>query len=172
MQRQFSAGGVVFRKSQIQNSKSQIMWMVAKSNPNKDFPKEVWRLPKGWLDDEENGKKPGLLARGIKKVDEVEIQNAALREVKEEAGVNAKIIKKIGTERYFFTDKGKRVLKFVTFYLLEWLSDLSEAFGFETEEVKWLSYRMARNKLTNTGEKKILDKAKMVLDTGLQESLV
>ena len=55
---------------------------------------------------------------------------------------------------------------------MEWLSDLSEAFGFETENVKWLSYRMARNKLTNTGEKKILDKAKMVLDTGLQESLV
>ena len=148
------------------------MWLVAKSTSSKEFPRGFWRLPKGWIDESKDGKIPGPVSSRKKKASEEEIRNAALREVRGEGGIEARIVDKIGTERYFFTDKGKRVLKFVTFYLMEWLSDLSEGFGFETEEVKWLSYRYAYNKLTNSGEKKILAKAKQLLDSGEQESLV
>jgi len=172
MKREFSAGGVVFRKPSKLGTQFSIEWLVAKSSPNKVFPNDYWSLPKGWLDDIQQGREPGPLASGKKKAIEEEIRSAAIREVKEEGGVGVKIIKKLGSEKYFFTFEGERILKFVTFYLMEWTNDLPEGPGFETETVEWLSYDKARKKLSNSLEKKVLDKAKVELDSGLQQKLV
>lgn len=149
------------------------MWLATASNPSLEYPKVVWRLPKGWLDDIENGLKPGPLASGEKRATEEELQQNALKEIREEGGIEAKVIKKIGTEKYFYTDKRHGpTLKFVTFYLTEWLSDTHDGFGSETSEVKWLTFPDARRQLTYSGEKKILDSAKEMLEKGLQENLV
>lgn len=172
MNREFSSGGVVYRKFQNPNSKFQIKWLVTKSTPSKLRPRSTWRLPKGRLDDEGKGKKSGPLARGERKASEREIQDAAVKEVREEGGVRARIIDKIGTEKYYFTWQGEKILKFVTYYLMEWIADLPEGFGFETSEVAWLPYEEARMRLKHTGEKKVLDKAGQVLEAGVQESLV
>jgi 8-oxo-dGTP pyrophosphatase MutT (NUDIX family) len=173
MNREFSAGGVVYKKVKKQNSKQfELLWLVTKSTPSKLFPESVWRLPKGWLDDKDGGKNPGPLASGIKKASERDLRNAALTEVKEEGGVRAKIIKKIGSERYFYTHEGSKILKFVTFYLMEWQANLAEGPGFETEEVAWLAFDKARKKLKYSREKKILEKARVSLDQGVQESLI
>lgn len=172
--REFSAGGVVFKKIQNPNHKFQTLWLVAKSNPSKLYPNSYWRLPKGWLDDEDNGKKLGPLGKGEKKASEENLQKSALREVREEGGVDAKIVKKLGTERIFFTSKrdGARILKFITFYLMEWVRDLPEGPGMETSKVAWLPFEEAKGRLKYSGEKKVLDKAKKVLNSGVQESLV
>jgi len=137
VRKEFSSGGVVFKKDK---------WLITRSMPSEIYPKSVWRLPKGWVDKDESA------------------EEAALREVKEEGGVEAKVIKKIETVRYFFTtpDKGK-VLKFVTFYLMEWIKNLSEGFGEETSEIAWLSFDQAVKKLAYSGEKQILKKAKGIL---------
>ncbi|GAF68475.1 unnamed protein product, partial [marine sediment metagenome] len=179
LKRESSAGGVVFKRIKNQESRiktkaelAKVLWMVTKSRPSELFPKPVWRLPKGWLDDKDGEKKPGLLASGQRKATEEELQKAAIREVKEEGGIEAKIVSKIGTERYFFTLKKKKILKFVTFYLMEWLKDLPQGAGFETEKVEWLLYKEARKKLSYSGEKKVLDKAREILSSGVQESLV
>ena len=87
--------------------------------------------------------------------------------MKEEAGVEARIVAKIGTETRFFTSNGQRVMKFVTFYLMEWLRDLPEGPGFETSEVAWLSYEIARKRLSYSSEKKTLDKARQILEAGV-----
>lgn len=165
--REFSAGGVVFKKS-----KDRILWLVTKSTPSEVIPKSTWRLAKGWLDDQKDIQKPGPLASGKKSATQVQIQKAALREVAEEGGVKAKIINKIGTEKYFWQVKEEMILKFVTFYLMEWQKDLPEGPGFETAEVKWLTFQKARKKLDYDREKKILDKAKDLLDKGIQEILI
>jgi 8-oxo-dGTP pyrophosphatase MutT (NUDIX family) len=170
--REFSAGGVVFKKSKSKNQKADILWMVTKAVPSRLFPKSVWRLPKGWLDDKARGSKPGPLASGEKKATEDELQKAALREVEEEGGIRAKIVSKLGTEKYFLTISGKRVLKFVTFYLMEWESDLAKGFDFETEKVAWLPFEDAHKRLSYSGEKKILEKAKEILDRGIQPNLI
>jgi len=169
MRREFSAGGVVFKKVK-KGRKVKILWLIAKSRPDKNYPKNVWRLPKGWLDDEENGKKPGPYARGEKKADEDLIQKTALREVKEETVVKAKIIKKVGTERFFYKDREELVLKLVSFYLMEYEKDFPEGFDFETSEISWLSFEDAREKLTYSGEKKILEKAKEILESSLEQT--
>jgi 8-oxo-dGTP pyrophosphatase MutT (NUDIX family) len=139
--RQFSSGGVVFKKT-----KDGVFWLVTRSNPNQDFPQDVWRLPKGWIDEGETS------------------QVAALREVEEEGGVRAKIIRKIETIKYFFTaeDKGK-ILKFVTFYLMEFAENLPQGFGEETSEIAWLSYKEAHGRLSYSGEKEVLEEAKNLL---------
>lgn len=155
----FSAGGVVYK-----NINGEILWLVTKSTPSKLFPKPVWRLPKGWLDD--NGDKgPGLLARGDRKASESDLQSTAIKEVKEEGGVEAKIVKKIATERRFFTQEGQRILKFITYYLAQWTKDVSSGFGPETSEVAWLSYKEVFEVLAFKGEKEILKKAKDILDS-------
>lgn len=193
MDRQFSAGGVVYQLKQKtsldvnlrrnhgrkpmklhrQQERGPVKWLVTCSRPSREFPKPVWRLPKGWLDDKGDGKLPGLFASGKKKASEGEVQTAAVREVQEEAGVAIEVVDKIGTETYFLTLEGKKVLKFVTFYLMKYVKDLPEGFRTdETSQVAWLEFGRARERLSYSGEKKILDKAREVLEEGVQRTLL
>lgn len=136
--REFSSGGVVYKNNK---------WLVTASSVSKLFPKSVWRLPKGWIDEGEK------------------LEETALREVREEGGIEAKIIKKIETIKYFYLHPEKgRILKFVTFFLMEWVKDLPEGFGEETSEIAWLSYEDAYKKLSFSSEKQILRKAKEMLE--------
>lgn len=139
--REFSSGGVVYK-----DKKDEPLWLITKSAVSALYPKTVWRLPKGWIDEGET------------------TEETALREVGEEGGVEAKIIQKIETVKYFFTtpDKGK-VLKFVTFYLMEWKKDLPQGFDGETSEIAWLPFDQAVKRLAYSGEKQILKKAKGLL---------
>lgn len=137
LKREFSSGGCVFKRDK---------WLITRSAVSDLYPKQVWRLPKGWIDEGEK------------------TEDAAIREVKEEGGVEAKIIKKIETVRYFFTTPEKtKVLKFVTFYLMEFVKDIPEGFGEETAEIAWLPYNEAYQKLSYPGEKQILKKAEEIL---------
>jgi len=103
MHREFSSGGIVYKKCQMINGKFQILWLIRKTSASKLYPKQYWMLPKGRIDDAK-GDVPGPMASGKIKADETSLQKTALREVGEEAGVEAKIIKKIGTSIYSFTD--------------------------------------------------------------------
>lgn len=141
VKREFSSGGVVFKRN-----KDGIFWLITRSAKSDLYPKQAWRLPKGWIDEGET------------------TEEAALREVAEEGGVKAKISKKIETIKYFFNAPNKgRILKFVTFYLMEWLSDSPEGFDGETSEIAWLSFEEAYKKLSFSGEKQVLKKARELL---------
>ena len=157
MLRVFSAGGVVYKKTP-----DGVLWLVTKSNPSELITQSKWRFPKGWLDDAEVGDNGGPLTRGEVKASEKQIREAALREVAEEGGVKAEIIKKIATVKYNFNLEEKKYLKFVTFYLMQWEKDLPEGFTFETSEIAWLPYEEARKILAFVGEKETLDKAILV----------
>lgn len=152
--REFSAGGVVFQGKKI---------LVTKSSPSEKYPISFWRLPKGWIDNELEDT-PGVVARGDRRATKVELEEAALREVREEGGVEAKIVKKIGTMKFSFNSTRGKVLKFVTYFLMEWLKDLPEGTDFETAEVVWLPFKEAHKKLSFQAEKDILQKAKDLLE--------
>lgn len=154
LNREFSSGGVVFRQDK---------WLVTRSSKSKLYPETYWRFPKGWIDNE-SPEVPGPMAGGHVRADEESLQKGALREVREEGGIEAKIIKKIGTEKYFFNAPNKgRILKFVTFYLMEFVRDLPEGYDEETSEIAWLPFEEAYKKLSFSGEKQILKKAKELL---------
>lgn len=155
MLREFSSGGVVFKND---------LWLVTASAPSELFPKVVYRLPKGWIDNK-TPDTPGLMASGELKADEQSLQAAALREVAEEGGISAKIVEKIGTEKYFFKHPERgQILKFVTFYLMEYVADLPEGHDEETSEVLWLAFDEAKKKLSFSREKEMLIKAKNLLE--------
>lgn len=156
MKRQFSAGGAVFRREKTRNKtqkRAKTLWLLIKPKGGKKFYDKIrWQLPKGWIDESETS------------------QQAAVREVKEEGGVKAKIIDKIDTVKWFFKDiyegKGELTFKTVTFYLMEWQQDTKGGPGEETEKVIWLPYERAYKKLTFKNEKKILKKAKEISEKG------
>ena len=153
--REFSSGGVVYRED-----KEERLWLVRKTTSSDLFPNSYWMLPKGWLDDLGEGV-PGPMASGKVKANEDTLKKTAIREVGEEGGIEAEIVEKIGTVKFFYTHPtwGK-VLKFVTYYLMNWVSDLPQGFDGETSEVIWLPYEEAYEKLSFRREKDVLMKAK------------
>ena len=158
LNREFSSGGVVFKEW-----KSIDLWLIRRTAASKSYPRQYWMLPKGRIDDTEDDM-PGPMAKGLVRADEDSLQNAALKEVAEEGGILAKIVKKIETIKYSFTDpvRGK-IFKFVTFYLMKWEKDLPEGFGSETSDIAWLPFEEAYKRLSFSGEKQVLKKAKGIL---------
>jgi ADP-ribose pyrophosphatase YjhB (NUDIX family) len=156
MIRKFSAGGVVYKKSA-----DQILFLIRQSTFSPSFsPFSAWSLPKGWLDDAAPGQ-PGPLTLGLKRASPAEIEQTALREVREETGVEAKIIGRLGTDQFFFTDEKKqKVFKTVIFFLMEYIRDLPEGFGPETSQVNWVDVDTACNLLAKRkGECKLIRQA-------------
>ena len=157
LNREFSSGGVVYKNNNSLNS--EILFLVSKSKPSPEYPKDNWRFPKGWIDDD-GVDIPGPKASGKVKATEEDLEKTAVREVMEEGGVEAKVIKKIKTINFFYKHKTRGLtLKFVTFYLMEYIKELEEGFGFETEKVEWLNYTESIKRLTNRKEKEILTTA-------------
>jgi 8-oxo-dGTP pyrophosphatase MutT (NUDIX family) len=139
IKREFSAGGVVFRKEG-----GEIVWLVIKpTGSNK------WRLPKGWIE-------PGEKSLG-----------AAQREVREEAGVETEVLGKVGNEKFFFVQDGQKIMKNVVFYLMEYLQEAETGYTWETEEIDWLPFPQARERLAFKNEKEILEKAKELWGQGI-----
>lgn len=138
MTRQFSAGGIIFKKDG-----ESFLWLIRKPAPNPEFKgKIVWGFPKGLID-------PGE-----------KIEEAALREVREEAGVEAKIIAKLPSIKIIYTnEKKERVLKFITYFVMEWQKDLPDGFGWETGEIKWANLTKALEILGYDSDKKLLHQA-------------
>ncbi len=154
MMRQFSAGGVVYKRE-----KGRVLWLLRKGALNPDFPGSGdWSLPKGWLDDEE-GDKPGPMTLGKKRATKTQLEEAAIREVREETGVDVRVIERAGEVKFFFVNRDKeRVFKTVIFFLMKHIADLPEGYGWETEEVKWVDKEEAKGLL---GKRK--DEAEMIV---------
>ena len=63
-------------------------------------------------------------------------QDAALREVREETGLEATPVEKLGDIKYWYACDGERVLKIVTFFLLRYRSGRLEDHDHEVEEAR------------------------------------
>jgi 8-oxo-dGTP pyrophosphatase MutT (NUDIX family) len=114
----------------------------------------VWALPKGLIGP---GEQP---------------EQAALREVEEETGVQARLVTKLGDIRYVYTWDGERVFKVVSFYLLRYsrgrLGDIAPEQRIEVDEARWLPLDEAPKLLAYRGEREIVEKAlAFVRDGGL-----
>jgi 8-oxo-dGTP diphosphatase len=160
MVRQFSAGGVVYKKME-----GKLLFLLCKSSSSSAFySKNPWYLPKGWLDDAELGQ-PGPFTLGLKKATSTEVEQSALREVREEAGVEARIMQRLGNVQFFFINElHEKVFKTVIFFLMEYVSELSGGFGSETSEVKWVDLGQAHDLLkSRKGEYELLVKASTLI---------
>src|SRR4051812_48759595 len=141
MRREFSAGGVVVRAAGAGPE-------VAVIRPQ-GKPDGHWVLPKGALDPGESS------------------EQAALREVAEETGLEASTIAKIGATRYVYTWAGEKVFKVVTFFLMRCgggeIGAIDEALRVEVADARWPPRDAAPELLAQRGERDIAPQAMALL---------
>jgi len=129
---EFSAGGVVVRGDEV------VVIVPTRRAAN---GAKVLALPKGHVD-------PG----------ETPIQ-AAAREVREEAGVDAEPRGELGAVRYWYMRGGKRIAKQVDFYLFEYRSGDVDDHDHEVEHARWMPLADAARRLTYDGEREMAARA-------------
>ena len=134
--RQVSAGGVVSRHASGQAEVAMV----------RVGPKRRWQLPKGIVDE---GEKP---------------EETAVREVREEAGVNARIAAPLDTIEYWYVGNdrdGRRVRfhKFVHLFLLEYGSGDVADHDHEVDEARWVPLADAAGMLAFESERKAMNQA-------------
>lgn len=158
MVREISAGGVVIRRVDEK-------WQVAVIEPQKEVPaanivtsrprkaqKMLLALPKGLVDP---GEKP---------------EQTAIREVKEETGLTARLIAKLGDIKYVYVrswgDK-QRVFKIVSFYLLRYeagtIDDIAAVMRIEVQQAIWIPLEETPRRLAYSGEKDMARRAQRYL---------
>jgi 8-oxo-dGTP pyrophosphatase MutT (NUDIX family) len=79
--------------------------------------------------------------------------DAALREVREETGVDATLVEKLGDIRYWYMRGGRRIAKVVSFYLLDYVSGELGDHDHEVEHAEWMALEDAARRLTYKGER-------------------
>ena len=87
------------------------------------------------------------------------LEQAATREVREETGLVAEPRGELGEVRYWYTFRGERVLKSVTFFLFEYLSGSVEDHDDEVESAAWIPLERAPELLSYKGEREMAEKA-------------
>jgi 8-oxo-dGTP pyrophosphatase MutT (NUDIX family) len=144
MTREFSAGGVVVRQMRGR-------WWLAAIEPagrSAAGGKVVLALAKGLVD---AGEKP---------------EQTALREVREETGLETSLLSKLGDIKYVYTRSwagGERVFKVVSFYLLRYasgkLGEIAPEMQVEVAGARWIPLQDAPRRLAYKGEREIAAKA-------------
>lgn len=129
---EYSAGGVVYRRS---GSSYDIV--VVNRARHTD-----WSLPKGHLEAGETR------------------EQAAVREVKEETGIDALIVGYIGEVVYFYRVPRKGLIrKTVYYFLMEASSTTLGGPNFEVAESRWVSISEAHTLLSYPNDRQIVEQA-------------
>ena len=88
----------------------------------------------------------------------------AAREVREETGVEGRIVEKLGDVKYVYTWDGERIFKVVSFFLLRAgrgrIGEIEEAMRVEVAEARWLPLDDAPRLLAYGGEREMAAKAR------------
>lgn len=141
-ERQVSAGGVAFRRH---GDRLEIALIAVGE-------KGRWQLPKGLVGPDE---RPEV---------------AALREVREEAGIETELIQPIDTVEYWYYGqrRGERIRyhKFVHFYLLRYQAGDVQDHDDEVSEARWVPIAQARELLAFANEKRVVDQAQALISQG------
>ena len=138
-EREVSAGGVVYRRSEGQVD-------VALASRRTADGQLVWGLPKGRID---AGESP---------------QEAAVREAREETGLVAEIAADLGQISYRYARAGARISKVVHFFLMRATGGATEDHDREMEEVRWFPLAEALSRAAYEGEREVLQRAEELLE--------
>jgi len=91
-------------------------------------------------------------------------EQAALREVLEETGLEAQIVKPLDTIEYFFRASDTLIRKRVDFYLMLHTGGELKPQLTEVDDVEWVELSEAIRRASFASEKKLLESAQQELD--------
>lgn len=136
--REVSAGGVIYRRS---GELSEVALIHVRNR---------WGLPKGHVEEGER------------------VEETALREVREETGLEGKLVRKLGDIRYSYRDKTKegepiRIYKRVHFYLMRYVRGDVRDHDHESDDARWFPIEQAMKQLKFATERKMVHRAMTML---------
>jgi len=138
---QISAGGVVVRRLPAQPAEVVLISVG---------PQKRWQLPKGLID---VGETPEV---------------AATREVREEAGVEGKLVAPLEVIEYWYvaTRSGTRTRyhKFVHFFLFHYVAGDVTDHDDEVNEARWVPFAEALKTLAFASERRVLQQAQALVE--------
>lgn len=102
----------------------------------------LWSLPKGHIEDGET------------------VEDTAVREVREETGIVARVIRPLGSIDYWFVAERRRIHKTVHHFLLEAHGGELSDDDVEVTEVAWVPLGELDSRLAYTDERKLVRKAR------------
>ena len=127
---EISAGGIVFRKGE----NAQVVWLVAQHSKH-----HGWGFPKGLVGDTNPEEKS---------------VEAAVREVREEGGIVARIINESPIiTTYTYQSSGAQVHKKVDYYLMEYVSGNIQDHDDEVSDLSFIDAKEVMQKLTYEEDK-------------------
>jgi 8-oxo-dGTP pyrophosphatase MutT (NUDIX family) len=130
-----SAGGVIHRS----NGDLTEVVLVHRRRP------PLWALPKGTPDSGET------------------LQETALREAREETGIQVEIEAPLRAIEYFFVRRGVRYHKTVHFFLMRPTGGALDEHDAEFDEARWVQLEEARELLTYPTERLVVEEAAHLL---------
>lgn len=138
LRRQTSSGGVIYRKY---SDDVEVALVLVKGG-------RIWALPKGIID---KGETPEI---------------TAVREVREESGLDGRIMGKLGDVSYWYSvrEENLKCRKTVHYYLMEYVSGNTSEHDSEVETAEWFPIETAIQKVSYNGDRVILRKAKRKLE--------
>jgi periplasmic divalent cation tolerance protein len=136
--KEVSAGGVIYRRAA---GGFEIALIHVRNR---------WGLPKGHIEEGER------------------VEQAALREVREETGLEGKLARKLGDLRYTYRDKTKegepiRIAKRVHFFLMRYVRGDLRDHDHEADDARWFPVDQAIKQLKFATERKMVHRAMALL---------
>ena len=126
-----SAGGIVYKKFG-----SRILWLITQHSAHKG-----WVFPKGLVGDHDPNEPP---------------EQAAIREVKEEGGVEAKIVNHLPVEtHYSYKFEDTLIKKTVLYYLMEYISGDPADHDWEMMDAKFVTEDEVKKTLTYKSDREV-----------------
>jgi len=139
MKLEFSAGGVVFQK----NGDNMLVLVSQHSQHH------GWVFPKGFIGD---------------KIDGETKEDTAIREVKEETGIDAQILEKLTPITYWYVMDGQKCKKTVYYYVMKHLGGDTEDRDHEMEAVEWIAPEQVMGRLTYQSDKDVFEEALPIIE--------
>ncbi len=133
-----SAGGVVYRRG----TDGIEVVLAARRTRRGDL---AWGLAKGGIEADETP------------------EQAAVREVREETGIEAEIEASLGETRYFYVWEGVRIRKTVHFFLMRATGGDPDDRDDEMEDVQWFPLERSLKRAAYRGEREVLGRAAEIL---------
>lgn len=133
-----SAGGIVYK-----NKDGKLYILVSKHSQH-----HGWVFPKGRIGDE------------IKNESKKE---TAIREVKEETGIDGIIESSLPSVTYFYTWDDEKIKKTVYYFIMKFKGGDINDHDNEMEEIEWLEKEKVNDRLTYPSDKEVWNKAQELI---------